>query len=117
MEMKDGNIRIRRATTDDAATLCKWWNDDEIMRYAGFPNGWNISEQEIRDKLAGETDETAGRWIIEIDNEPCGEMVYENKENNVVQIGAKMCAPALNEKGYGARALKMLMKHLLETMG
>jgi RimJ/RimL family protein N-acetyltransferase len=96
--------------------LCKWRNDEKIMKYAGFPNGWNISEEEIKNIILKETDEITGRRIIEIDNKPCGEMIYNNKEDNVVEIGIKMCDFTINEKGYGAKALKIFMKYLLETM-
>jgi hypothetical protein len=44
---KRGPICIRYAAVDDAKILCEWWNDDVIMNYAGFPGGWNISEEEI----------------------------------------------------------------------
>jgi hypothetical protein len=43
-------------------------------------------------------------------------MIYNNKEDNVVEIGIKMCDFTINEKGYGAKALKIFMKYLLETM-
>jgi RimJ/RimL family protein N-acetyltransferase len=116
MEIRNNNICIRNATIDDAKILCKWWNDEEIMKYAGFPGGWNISEEEIINMILKETGGTTGRWIIEIDNKPCGEMIYSNKENNVAEIGIKMCDFTINEKGYGTKALKMFMKYLLETM-
>lgn len=35
----DNNICIRNATSDDAETLCIWWNDGSVMAHAGFPNG------------------------------------------------------------------------------
>jgi RimJ/RimL family protein N-acetyltransferase len=117
MEIRSDNICIRKATIDDARILCTWWNDTEIMAYAGFPNGWNISEEEIVKMLSKETDKDAGRLIIEIDDKPCGEMVYNNKENNVVELGLKMCDPAIITKGYGAKALKMFMNHVLDTIG
>jgi hypothetical protein len=43
-------------------------------------------------------------------------MIYENKDDNIVQIGVKMCDIGKREKGYGARALKMFMNYLLEIM-
>jgi RimJ/RimL family protein N-acetyltransferase len=116
MITSDGNISIRHATVDDAKLLHGWWTNEDIMGYAGFPGGWKISEDEIVSMLSKETDNTTGRFIIEIDNTPCGEMIYTNKENNIIELGAKMCNLAMNEKGYGAKALKLFMKHLLETI-
>jgi RimJ/RimL family protein N-acetyltransferase len=116
MEIKNDNLCIRYATAKDAKILYKWWNDEKIMQYAGFPSGWNISEEEIKNIILKEKNEPAGRWIIEIDNKPCGEMIYTNKENNVMELGIKMCDLTLKEKGYGAKVLKVFMKYLLETM-
>ena len=116
MEIREGNICIRYAAIDDAKKLCEWWNDDEIMKYAGFPGGWNISEEDIINMISKTAGETNRRWIIEIDNKSCGEMIYNNKENNVVEIGIKMCDLTITEKGYGTKSLKMFMKYLLETM-
>jgi len=110
--LKKENIALRRATVQDAELLASWWNNEEIMRYAGFSEPWNLTAQEIASMLEKETDEIAGRWIIEIDGMPRGEMIYTNKENNIFSIGVKMCALELNDKGYGASALKILMDYL-----
>ena len=44
MKLRNDNLLIRYATKNDAAILCKWWNDGKIMAHAGFPNGINTSE-------------------------------------------------------------------------
>ena len=112
MELKQDNLLIRYATKDDAKILCNWWNDGKIMAHAGFPDGINTTVEKIEKQISQETDETIRRFIIEIDNEPSGEMNYKNKGENVVEIGIKICNFNNQEKGYGTKIIKMFMEYL-----
>lgn len=49
-------IMIRDATIEDAARLCGWWNDGEVMAHAGFPNGLGttVAKVEAQIKNAGD---------------------------------------------------------------
>jgi RimJ/RimL family protein N-acetyltransferase len=116
MELKQENLLIRYATTNDAKILCKWWNDGKVMAHAGFPNGINTTEEKIINQILEETDETTRRWIIEIDGEPSGEMNYRNKGNKAVEIGIKICDFEKQGKGYGTKLLKMFIKYLFNEL-
>jgi len=116
MELRNNNLLIRYATKNDANILCKWWNNGKIMAHAGYPNGINTTVEEIEKQLSEETDETTRRFIIEIDNEPSGEMNYRNKGNNIAEIGIKICDFDKQEKGYGTILLKMFIKYLFEEL-
>ena len=116
MELKQDNLLIRYATKDDAKILCNWWNDGKIMAHAGFPNGINTTVEKIEEQISQETDETTRRFIIEIDNEPSGEMNYRNKGENVAEIGIKICNFNNQEKGYGTKLIKMFMEHLFTKL-
>lgn len=117
MFLKDGNLVIRRAKPEDAIILCNWWNDGKVMAHAGFPNGTNTSEQAIIDKLLGDDEEIHCRLILEIDGIPVGEMNYRNKGENVAELGIKICDFEKQEKGYGTRYLKMLIRYLFDDKG
>ena len=43
MKIEKNNICIRRATSQDAQNLNKWWNDGAIMVHVGFLDGLNES--------------------------------------------------------------------------
>ena len=117
MLIQQDNLTIRNATIDDASILGSWWRDGRIMAHAGMPNGLSIKDEEIADKLSKETDETSRRFIIELNNNPIGEMSYHNKGNGVAEIGIKICDFSKQENGYGTKLYKMLMNCLFNDLG
>ena len=44
-------------------------------------------------------------------------MNYKNREQKTAEIGIKICDLTQQEKGYGTRALNLLIKHLFENLG
>ena len=116
MELNSENILIRYAKKTDAKILCAWWNDGKVMAHAGFPNGLNTNKAEIEKLISEETNETIRRFIIEIDNEPSGEMNYRNIGNNIAEIGIKICDFDKQEKGYGTKIIRMFIKYIFEEL-
>lgn len=114
MYLKDGDLVIRHATADDVQILCHWWSDGKVMAHAGFPNGIHTDAEKLMDKIVNETD-MARRLIIEINLKRVGEMCY-TIEDSVAEIGIKICDFTYHEKGYGTRALKMLINYLFNEM-
>ena len=106
------NLKIRNAVAKDAQILCNWWNNGEIMAHAGFSNGLNTNVKKIIHELSADSDDTYRRLIIEIDDIPSGEMSFRNKQNNVAEIGIKICESSEQEKGYGTLLIKMLISYL-----
>lgn len=117
MYLTSDNLVIRSATADDAAILCTWWNDGKVMEHAGFPKGIGTTVEEVINNLAADTEENGRRLILEIDTLPVGEMNYRRKENNVAEIGIKLCDFSKQNIGYGRIFLKMLIKSLFTDMG
>lgn len=110
------NLIIRNAEAADAEQLCAWWNDGAIMAHAGLPNGAGCTPQEIRESLAGDTDTTHRRHMIELDGRPIGEMNYRNK-NGAAEIGIKICEFSEQEKGYGTELLTVFIDALFRHYG
>ncbi len=117
MFIRNNNLTIRNATSNDASVLCKWWNDGRVMAHAGFPNGLGTSEEIIVQQISGDTDEIHRRLIIEVDGVPTGEMIYRNKGNNIAEIGIKICDFSEQEKGHGKKLLSMLINALYKDLG
>lgn len=117
MFIKQNNLTIRNASAEDAESLGKWWRNGNIMAHAGFPNGISITDKDIAEQLAADTDETHRRLIIEVDGIAIGEMNYRNMGDGVAQIGIKICNFTKQEKGYGTSLLKMLISSLFNEMG
>ena len=114
MYLNRNNLIIRSANENDAQILCHWWSDGKIMAHAGFPNGIQTNIDELIYKLSKETDE-ARRLIIEIDLNKVGEMCYRI-ENSISDIGIKICDSSYLEKGYGTKAIRMLIRYLFDDM-
>ncbi len=111
------NLVIRNATVDDAEILYTWWNDGKVMEHAGFPNGIGTTIDKIKHELTADTDENGRRLILDIDYVPVGEMNYRRKDNNVAEIGIKICDFSKQNSGHGRVFLKMLIKSLFTDMG
>ena len=109
MELFYKSLKIRKATTEDVFILANWWNDGSIMAHAGFPNGLNISEDDIVQKLR---ENTVQRLIIELEGIAIGEMCYKEVEPTIFDIGIKICDFSKHELGYGRVLLSLLIKYL-----
>ena len=112
MEITYKDICIRNAGPADCEQLAAWWNDGAVMAHAGFPNGLGTTPEHIREEIAGDTDDTDRRLIIDYKGVPIGEMSYGNKGGNVAEIGIKICNPDYQEKGLGRTILSMLIAEL-----
>jgi RimJ/RimL family protein N-acetyltransferase len=114
MYLKNDNLVLRYATVDDAQILCDWWSDGKVMAHAGFPNGVHTDVNKLIDSIKNET-YISRRLIIEIDSNRVGEMSY-GIEDEVAEIGIKICEFSYQDKGYGTKALKMLIGYLFEEI-
>jgi RimJ/RimL family protein N-acetyltransferase len=114
MYIKNDNLVLRHATVDDVQILWDWWSNGKIMAHAGFPNGIHTDADKLMEKIKNETD-TSRRLIIEIDSNRVGEMSYRIQDDTA-EIGIKICDFSYHEKGYGTKALKMLIGYLFKEM-
>lgn len=114
MKLHQDNLVIRSAAHDDAPILCAWWNDGKVMAHAGYPKGLGITVQEVVRNLE------AGKnhiMMLEIGGKAVGEMNYRITAEGAAEIGIKICQSDRQDKGYGTRFLKMLIKHLFDELG
>lgn len=117
MNLRHQNILIRSANENDAPLLCKWWNDGSVMAHAGYPNGLGIEEDNIRKKIASETDDTCRRHIIMLNDEPIGEMNYRQLNETTCEIGIKICEAIHQNKGWGKQILSLFIQGLFHKRG
>lgn len=111
MLIKYKDIIIRNVERKDCLQLAKWWNDGKVMAHCGFPNGLGISEKQIIEKIKTDTDETIRRMVIEYQNKLIGECSYD-REDDLADIGIKICDFAYQEKGLGRVILSMMIERL-----
>lgn len=114
MYLKNNDLVIREATYLDAEQLCSWWENGKIMAHAGFPNGIRTDIDVLRNNLR-QNKENFKTLIIEINSKPVGEMNFRI-EAKIAEIGIKICNFSYHEKGYGTKALKILISYLFDEM-
>lgn len=117
MYLEHDKIVIRNATPEDAAQLCKWWNDGEVMAHAGFPQGLGISEAQVIEKILAETDDTTRRHMIVSDGLAVGEMNYRQLDADTCEIGIKICEKDRQNRGMGRVVLSMFIDGLFHQRG
>lgn len=112
MLIEQGDICIRNAEKADCVQLAAWWNDGSVMAHAGFPLGLNTTAEAIEAQLAGDSDETVRRLMIEYRGVPIGEMNYRSMGTRTAEIGIKICRSEYREKGLGRTILRLLIRRL-----
>ena len=117
MRITHNNLTIRNATSLDAPQLGRWWRDGKVMAHAGFPNGITITDEEIARDLETGTDDTGRLLIIQEGSLPIGEMNYRNIGGKTAEIGIKICDSSRQGKGYGPKAIRMLLDALFGDYG
>ena len=115
MNVSYGKIKIRDAELKDARTLLLWWNNGKVMEHAGFPYGLETTEEKIKAMLI--KNDNNFRHIIEYNNKPIGEMNYIELDNNVADIGIKICEFSYQNKGLGKKILSLFIENLFNVFG
>lgn len=110
----DGALPLRPATGEDAPLLGTWWRDGAVMEHAGFPDGLDITDEEIAAQLATGP---AHRLMLEADGVPLGEAAWYDRGGGTAEIGIKLCVAARRGQGLGTRYLRLLLEHLLGPLG
>lgn len=114
MNVSYQKIKIRDATLDDARKLLLWWNNGKVMEHAGFPYGLETTEEKIKQAL--EKKDNNYRHIIEYNNKEIGEMNYIVLDNNVCDIGIKICEFSYQNKGLGKQILSLFISNLFDEL-
>ncbi len=117
MDIHYQSIQIRNALPSDAAQLCAWWNDGEVMAHAGFPKGLGTTAEKVIEEICG-NDDLHRLCIILYDGVPIGEMSYRiAKESNVAVIGIKICDTTHQNHGFGKLILSLFIQELFSRYG
>lgn len=115
MVLENVDVTIKETTKDDLDNVMALWNDGEVMRYVGFPEGLGIT----RDKME--------RWIKWAINKPtrchysiyekelgyCGETFYNVDEHGAAALDIKLRSKSRG-KGIAFRSLKFAINQAFE---
>jgi RimJ/RimL family protein N-acetyltransferase len=112
VRLERDNLTIRDAVLADAPLFGSWWRDGALMAHAGFPLGLDITDEQAAKQIASCSDDTYRLLVLEIDGVPKGELNYHSMGCKTVQTGIYICDASLRDRGYGTKALLMLMSEL-----
>ena len=118
MKANNGPINLRSATKKDVNQLISWWADGRVMAHAGFPNGINTDKDKLTKDIQKQNNQVqpeSERLVIEYNEKLIGEMSYRKLENNVYEIGIKICDFDYQNKGLGKYCMKALMNYLFQV--
>jgi len=112
-EIGDGTVRLREVTAADSEDLYRWRMDDASRPMFRSPG--KVSTEEHRAFLSryfepGNTD----RWfVIVAESEPVGAIALYglSDDGNEAEWGRLVVAPERRGRGYGRRALELLIEH------
>ena len=120
------HVSIRPLREADSALFFRWWNDPEVMRHVGFPDGLQLSREAVRQRIAdavrsGRELAESRRFVIEdLDSgTPIGEISYSrwDQRGSRVAIGIKICEKNARRKGRATEALRLFSSHLFQHLG
>ena len=114
MELSKGTLRLRSAVVADAELLTKWNNDGQLMDRFGFPNGIKTTVDKIKKHILQAQTFTSQLLVVEIDNHPVGELLYDIIDQDAVLTLHFLDHVFLN-KGYENTLLKLVINHLFAT--
>lgn len=116
------NLEIHIATSKFSKYFHAWWNDGNLMKSVGFPNGLNNSFDDIVEKLNFmESSDNKKLYIIKnLDSQNyIGELSYSHLsiESKSCQVGIKICEIELQSKGFGYEAFTGFLDYLNKEYG
>lgn len=113
MKLSFEDMLIRNAEDADVPFYAMWWNDGEVMAYAGFPKGLNTTLQKVAEIISRDNEKSSMHLVAEIGGRPVGEMSYKIS-GDIAEIGIKICDKDYRDRGYGKKLLSMLIAELFK---
>jgi RimJ/RimL family protein N-acetyltransferase len=110
-------LRIRPTDEGDLADLGRLWNDGEVMRWVGFPEGLGYDDQTLRRWLAATDADPCRHHFVVHDRELgfCGELFYVvDAVHRRAELDVKLVPPAQGH-GIATAGLSWLIERIFAT--
>jgi RimJ/RimL family protein N-acetyltransferase len=113
------DVRIRRATTDDADYLAGLVTDEEVAPFLAAARPATVPE--IRDVIRHSESEPqdSGVFVIEVDGQRAGTMAFHrvNRRSRIASVEGLAVDPRHRGHRIADTAARLLQRHLLEELG
>lgn len=106
-------LRVRTATADDAPLVHELWTSPEVMKNVGYPGGLSLTLDDVRERIADDTDVLDSLLIVETkDGTPIGQCLLGHPdEEGIAETDIKLL-PANWGRGYGVEVKQGLLDYL-----
>lgn len=97
-------------------SIHKLWNEPNVMKWVGFPDGVNIPFDKMKDWLIQIQSSSKKKHFVIFDLRMnfCGELYFENENDFRAGLDIKLL-PAFQGKGYATEALQFLIAYVFEN--
>ncbi len=106
--MINKKITIIETTLNDLDNVASLWNDGDVMKYVGFPNGLDVTKKSLEEKWLPGINKNGNRRHYSIYHEElgyCGESYYKVEKNGKAALDIKLFSGARG-KGIAYTGLK-----------
>lgn len=117
MQITGEKVKIKETDNNDLKDLQRLWNNGEVMKSVGFPDGLNqtFAEMMLWFKSIQETDKANHYIILNKDNDFCGELFYrKDLEHKRAALDIKLL-PEAQDKGLAAEALELFIDYIFKN--
>ena len=106
--MDNNKIMINETTISDLDNVALLWNDGDVMKFVGFPNGLGVTKRTLEEKWLPSINNNENRRHYSIYHDDlgyCGESYYEVIKNGKAALDIKLFSKARG-KGIAFSGLK-----------
>ncbi len=114
--LRTNNLEIHKATAtnENIAFLYSLWTNPDVMKFVGFPQGFRITEEEIKKQLQKEYPDEFNRVLLVIlidSNSIIGECKLGSVDkDNIAETDVKLM-PEFQGNGFGSEIKKALVDY------
>lgn len=117
MDIISARVIIKTTKEEDLKYFQLLWNNREVMKWVGYPEGLNVTIDKLK-KWLEKINKSSMRKsfvVFQADNSFCGELFYEiDKKHQRAGLDIKFL-PEAQGKGLGTESLKLLIKYIFEN--
>jgi RimJ/RimL family protein N-acetyltransferase len=117
MEVIGERVDIKLTEKKDLNNILNLWNNGDVMKWVGFPEGLNLAFEKIQEWFSSvRKSELTNHYVVSNKNNLfCGELFYmKNLEHKRAGLDIKFL-PETQSKGLATEALKLFIDFIFKT--
>jgi RimJ/RimL family protein N-acetyltransferase len=114
-----GEVRLRRATEDDADFLLGLMTHDDVDPYMAVVRPRDRAGLVAEIERSQAAPEEFGRFVVEVDGEPAGALGFEvgNRRSRIANLGGLAIHPDFRGRRLADEAARLFQRHLILDLG